>query len=84
MPAQGSYGAAWEAECKHKIAAIARRRGAVLVDWRIPSPLTTEDSHYWDPLHFRLPIAYQMIEDLDGIVKEGRESPDGSYRILVR
>jgi hypothetical protein len=84
MPARGSYGAAWEAECKRRTAAIARRRGALLVDWRIPSPLTTDDSHYWDPLHFRLPIAYQLIEDLDGIVKEGRESPDGSYRILAR
>jgi hypothetical protein len=84
MPGRGSYGAVWEAECKQRIAAIARRRGAVLVDWRIPSPLTTEDSHYWDPLHFRLPIAYQVIADLGGIVKEGRESPDGSYRILTR
>jgi hypothetical protein len=84
MPTQGSYGAAWEAECKERVAAIARRRGAVLVDWRIPSPLTTEDSHYWDALHYRLPIAYQVIDELGSIVKEGRESPDGSYRILAR
>jgi hypothetical protein len=63
---------------------IARGRGAVLVDWRIISPLTTEDSHFWDPIHYRRPIAYRLIDDLEHAVKEGRESPEGSYRILVR
>jgi hypothetical protein len=84
LPAPGSPRDAREAECKSKAAAIARRYGALLVDWRIPSPLTMEDSHFWDPVHYRLPIAYRLIDDLDHIVKEGRESPDGSYRILVR
>jgi hypothetical protein len=84
LPAPGSPGAAREAECKEKIAAIARRRGALLVDWRLASPLTTEDSNYWDKLHYRLPIAYKLIDDLGHIIKEGRPSPDGSYRILVR
>jgi hypothetical protein len=84
LPAPGSPGAAREAECKQKIAGIARRRGALLVDWRLASPLTSEDSNYWDKLHYRLPIAYKVIDELDHIVKEGRESPDGSYRILVR
>jgi hypothetical protein len=84
LPAPGSPGAAREEECKEKIAAIARRRGAILVDWRLASRLTTEDSNYWDKLHYRLPIAYKLIDDLGHIVKEGRQSPDGSYRILVR
>jgi hypothetical protein len=84
LPAAGSYGAAREAECKRRIAAIARRRGAMLVDWRLVSPLTTDDSHFWDGLHYRLPVAYRLIDDLEHIVNEGRESPDGSYRILVR
>jgi hypothetical protein len=84
IPAPGSYGAAREAECKLRVAAIARRRGAMLVDWRIVSPLTSEDSHFWDLLHYRLSVAYGLIDDLAHIVNEGRESPDGSYRILVR
>jgi hypothetical protein len=66
------------------VTAIARRRGALLVDWRIVSPLTADDSHFWDSLHYRLPVAYDLIDDLGHIVSEGRESPDGSYRILVR
>jgi hypothetical protein len=84
LPVAGSAGEAREAECKSRVAAIARRRGATLVDWRIVSSLTTDDSHFWDPLHYRLPIAYGLIDDLEHIVNEGRESPDGSYRILVR
>jgi hypothetical protein len=84
LPAAGSYGEAREAECKARVTAIARRRGASLVDWRIVSPLTTEDANFWDPLHYRLPIAYGLIDDLEHALNEGRESPDGRYRILVR
>jgi hypothetical protein len=84
QPSPGSYLEAVESECKARIADLARRRGAILVDWRIASALTTEATNYWDWLHYRLPIAYRMIDDLDHIVAEGRESPDASYRILVR
>ncbi len=84
LPTPSSPRETWETECKRRVTTIARRRGAVLVDWRIVSPLTTEDSYFWDPIHYRLPIAYRMIDDLAHIVSEGRESPDGSYRILVR
>jgi hypothetical protein len=84
LVAAGAQGAARETECKERVATIARRRGAILADWRIVSPLTTDDSHFWDVLHYRLPVAYGLIDDLAHIVSEGRESPDGSYRILVR
>jgi hypothetical protein len=84
IPPAGSYGEAREAECKTRIAAIASQRGALLADWRFVSPLTTDDSHFWDGLHYRLPIAYHLIDDLEHVINEGRESPDGSYRILVR
>jgi hypothetical protein len=84
LPTPGSPGDAREAECKRRITAIAHRRGALLADFQIASPLSAEDSNFWDPLHYRLPIAYRLIDDLDHIVHEGRESPDGNYRILVR
>jgi hypothetical protein len=84
LPAPGSIREALEAECKKRVAAIARRRGAVLVDWRIASPLAAEDGHFFDLIHYRLSIAYRLIDDLDHIVNEGRESPDGSYLILAR
>ncbi len=84
LPQPGSPGAARESACKDRVAAIARQRGATLVDWRLVSTLTTDDSHFWDPLHYRLPVAYDLIDDLGHAMNEGRESPDGSYRILVR
>jgi hypothetical protein len=84
LPEPGSLREAQEAECKERIAAIARRRGATLIDWRIASPIASDDTHFWDPIHYRAPIADRLIDDLGQIVHEGRESPDGSYRILVR
>ncbi len=84
LPEPHSLREAWEAECKRRIATIARRRGALLVDWRIASPIASEDTHFWDPIHYRAPIADRLIDDLGHIVNEGRESQDGSYRILVR
>jgi hypothetical protein len=84
LPKTGSPRAALEAECKNRVAAIARKRGAVLADWRIPSSIAAEDTHFWDLVHYRLSISHGLIDDLGHIVNEGRESPDGSYRILVR
>jgi len=84
LPPAGSPAAARERECKDRVAQIARRRGAVLVDMRLVSPLTVEDTNYWDQLHYRLPVAYELIADLGHAVIDGRESPDGRYRILVR
>ena len=84
QPIPGSRGAAREAECKDRIATIARRRGAAVVDWRIASPITREDANYWDPLHYRLPIAERIARELADAVRQGRPSADGSYRIVVR
>lgn len=84
LPAAGSWAEARERECKDRVAAIARRRGAVLVDFRMVSPLTIEDRNFWDPLHYRLPVADAVLDDLGHAVNEGRQSPDGRYRILVR
>jgi hypothetical protein len=84
LPAPGSLRAVLDAECRRRVEAIARRRGAVLADWRLASPLTAEDTHFYDLIHYRPPVADRLIDDLAHIVNEGRESPDGSYRILVR
>jgi hypothetical protein len=84
LPLPGSYGEARLAECKARVTAIARRRGALLVDWRIVSPLTSNDSNFWDFWHHRLPVAYHLIDQLGAIVSDGRPASDGTYRILVR
>ncbi len=80
----GTRDAALEAECKARIAAIGRARGAKVIDWRIASPITTMDENYWDGLHYRLPIARRLTDELTGAVLNGTESSDGSYRLLVR
>ena len=58
----GSKEAAREAECKARMAAIATGRGAHLVDFNFASSITTKDANYWDPLHYRLPIAKRIVE----------------------
>ena len=62
QPQPGSHEAARETECKARIAAIAGRRAAPFVDFKIASPITTEDANYWDGLHYRLPIARRIVE----------------------
>lgn len=79
----GSAGAAREAACKARVAEIARRRGATLVDFRIASAVTRDDTNYWDALHYRLPIAARIVGALRRAVDERRDDPDGFYRVLA-
>jgi hypothetical protein len=79
----GTHEAAVDAECKARIGTIARTRSATLVDWRIASPITTNDENYWDGLHYRLPIAQRIARELTEAVLNNKESADGSYRLVV-
>jgi hypothetical protein len=72
-----------EAACKVRVAAIGARRGAVVVDFRRLSPLTTRDANYWDALHYRLPVAARIVADLKAAVMTGADDPDGVYRVLA-
>ena len=84
QPQPGSHAAAVEAECKARIAAIGRNRGATVIDWRIASELTRTDSNYWDALHYRVPVADRLAQALAAAALTRRESEDDSYVILVR
>jgi hypothetical protein len=84
QPVPGTHAAEVEAECKARIVAIARKRGAKVIDWRVASPLTRNDANYWDSLHYRVPIATRIAKELAPAALGGRESTDGSYRLLVR
>ena len=57
---------------------------AVVVDFRIPSPVTTEDSNYWDPLHYRVGIAERILAALAQARITGGDAADGFYRVLTR
>ena len=84
QPWPDSVGASIEDECKARIDAIARRHNATVIDWRIASPITREDRNYWDPLHYRLPVARLFARQLVDAAVHGREAEDGSYVIRVR
>jgi hypothetical protein len=63
--APGSDYAATFASCKQQVAAIAASiPGTLVVDFLIPSPITADVSNYWDPVHYRLPIADRIMADL--------------------
>jgi hypothetical protein len=82
QPAPGSHAEAREQECKARIAEMARKHGAVpVIDFRIRSKITANDDNYWDPLHYRLPIADRVVKDL-GEALAGREDPNGDWRYL--
>ena len=78
----GTREAAVDQECKARIAAIGRRHGAAVVDFRLRSAVTTDDSNYWDPLHYRIGIADRIVAALAD-ARTGREAPDGFYRVLA-
>lgn len=82
--APGSRLAAEDAACKARIAAIGRRHDATIVDFRMASSITTVDSNYWDQLHYRLPIARRIVDDLKRAEATGEDAPDGSYRVVSR
>lgn len=63
QPLAGSPEAKREAACKAKLIGIAGPH-ATIVDMRFPSSITREDANYWDPLHYRLPIAARITEIL--------------------
>ena len=73
-----------EAACKARVADIGAKSDAVVVDFRIPSPVTTQDTNYWDALHYRLPVAARIVADLKTAVSTGADDPAGIYRVLAR
>ncbi len=82
-PPQGTEHAAIEAVCLDRLAELAQRHGALMVDWRFPSPLTRDDSNYWDPLHYRLPVAARIVSDLKAAAA-GSRSADGTWKVRAR
>lgn len=82
--AAGTSAARREAVCKMRVAEIGRRRGALVVDFRIPSPVTREDTNYWDALHYRLPIAGRIVAALAAAQATGVDDVEGFYKVLSR
>jgi hypothetical protein len=78
-----------QTECKRRADALARAiPGTIVVDFMIPSPITSHDDNYWDPLHFRVGVAERVARDLasaaggavsdDYVIRVGPNSVSGS------
>ncbi len=79
QPTPGSLLAAQTELCKARIDAIAVKNSAKVIDFAIYSSLTQEDSNYWDPLHYRLPIADRIVSGLKRALETGTDDPQGLY-----
>jgi hypothetical protein len=76
----GSDGAAVWNECKRRVADMSRTiPNLTVVDFMFPSPITTVDSNYWDPLHYRTGVGDRLAHDLVA-AELGGASPD--YHLL--
>jgi hypothetical protein len=77
----GSAGAARFGVCRDRISRLAKQHGVKLIDFAIPSEITSKDENYWDPLHYRLPIASRIVDGLKQAQTTGQDAPDGIYRL---
>jgi hypothetical protein len=80
----GTLQGAIVAACKARVVSLATAHGAQVIDWLIESPVTTDDSNYWDPMHFRVGVARQVERGLIDAVVGSTDAADGTYRLLVR
>ena len=80
----GTAAFAREQICKDNVAAIANRNGRAVIDFRIVSSISSQDQNYWDPLHYRVPIATRIVEGLSRALNIGADDPEGDYRVLAR
>lgn len=83
QPIPGSLEALRETECKGRIAALAARHGAAVVDFRLWSTITTEDENYWDRLHYRLSIAERVESGLAMALVTGGDDPRGDWQVKL-
>jgi hypothetical protein len=83
QPIPGSLAAARDEACKAQVAVIGARHGATVVDFRRPSAVTTEDSNYWDALHYRQGVAERIVKALRTAQAMRRDAPDGFFRVLT-
>jgi hypothetical protein len=73
---------AGQAECKRRIGRLAAATpNTVAVDFMIPSPITSNDTNYWDVHHYRTGIADRIVADL---ARAARGETSDDYRILAR
>ena len=82
LPATGSEDVARDAACKRALIELAGRVNAALLDYRLLSPLTRDDSRFWDPLHYRTGVARRIEADL--LTAARHREPEDSGSVVLR
>lgn len=72
QPRAGSKAAAVDDLCRTRLSDIASRHHASVIDYRWFSALTMDDTNFWDPLHYRLPVARRLEKSITDILLHGR------------
>jgi len=83
QPRAGSDRAYVEHQCKVRIAGIARRHSATVIDFRILSTLTMADANYWDRLHYRVPVGEELAQSIARALSTLKDDPAGTWRVLA-
>jgi hypothetical protein len=78
----GSARAAEVEACRARLGAIAQHSGAALMDFMRDSAITREDANYWDPLHYRLPIAQRLTRSIAEVV-QGSRAGDEAFDLVA-
>ena len=82
--AEGSPSRVYWDECKRRVAAMsAQVSNSLVIDFMIPSPITKDQSNYYDAIHYRPAAAIRLVEDMARAITSPAESSD-DYRILLR
>lgn len=82
QPIPGTRDAALDLACKTQVTDLARAHGAAVTDFRLRSAVTSDDTNFWDPLHYRIGIAQRIVEDLKAARVASSDAPDGFYKVL--
>ncbi|MGI3777129.1 MAG: hypothetical protein ACRYGC_07515 [Janthinobacterium lividum] len=63
-------------DCKQTVVRdVAAIPNVTVADFMIPSPITRDRANYWDPIHYRVPVADQLMRDLAD-AEHGRTNDD--------
>ena len=82
LPALNTRSGAQWAECKSRIEKLtARHPNTIVLDFMIPSPITTRDENYWDVAHYTTDVADQLTH-LIAKGANGELAPNGEYVVL--
>ena len=85
LGAPGSWIAAKWQSCRSGAIRIAQANpNTILVDFAYSNPVTSTRSNFWDPVHYRVPIADRVMQALAIAATSGNAAPGDIDRVLVR